>query len=266
MSTTKRIAAISGGNRGIGYEIARRLAQAGLHVIIGSRDEEAGNAAARTLSNDGFEAEALPLDVGSKESILAFVEAIRHKHGGLDVLVNNAGMSMDGFNESVARKTVDTNFYGTMHLTDTVCPMLRHGARIVMVSSGLGEVSGVSGELAAQFMHPELNRDKLSALVESFVNDVAAGNHREMGWPSSAYRVSKISMNAFTRIVARELATDAGKILVNTCCPGWVRTRMGGPGAMRSPEDGAKTPAWLALLPEGGPTGGFFRDEKPIPW
>jgi NAD(P)-dependent dehydrogenase (short-subunit alcohol dehydrogenase family) len=100
--------------------------------------------------------------------------------------------------------------------------------------------------------------------MRRFVAEVAAGTHEASGWPSSAYRVSKIGLNALTRIIASELARDARGILCNAACPGWVRTDMGGPHASRSAEEGAETPVWLALLPSGGPSGGFFRDKKPV--
>jgi carbonyl reductase 1 len=141
-----------------------------------------------------------------------------------------------------------------------------------MVSSGLGELSGVAPALRGAFADPALSREALFALTDRFVAEVASGAYRKSGWPSSAYRVSKIAMNAYVRILARELESprDPRAILVNAACPGWVRTAMGGASAPRSVEAGAKTPLWLALLPvaneAAGPTGGFYRDERPIPW
>jgi carbonyl reductase 1 len=102
--------------------------------------------------------------------------------------------------------------------------------------------------------------------MRSFVDGVAAGTHAAAGWPSSAYRVSKMGVNALAGVLARELAGDPRKILVNAACPGWVRTAMGGAGAPRSVEEGARTPVWLATLPEGGPQGGVFADEQPSDW
>jgi carbonyl reductase 1 len=184
--------------------------------------------------------------------------------GGVDVLVNNAGASPDGFDESVVRRTLEANFLGAMRVTDALLPSMRPGGRVVMVSSGLGSLTGVRGELRARFEDPRLTRDGLLALVEEFPRDVAAGVHERRGWPSNAYRVSKIAMNALVRVMARELEGDPRRILVNAADPGWVRTRMGGRSAPRSVEHGARTPVWLALLPDGGPTGGFFRDENAV--
>jgi NAD(P)-dependent dehydrogenase (short-subunit alcohol dehydrogenase family) len=252
-----RIAVVTGANRGIGHEIARQLVSRGLHVIATSRDEAAGRAAASDIG-----AESRRLDVTRTEDVEEFAAGIP----ALDVLVNNAGVSLNGFDAEVARHTLDANFYGPMRLTDRLLPRMRAGARIVMVSSGLGELAGLPDPLRARFEAQDLEREDLVALVESFVRDVAAGVHARKGWPSSAYRVSKIALNALTRILARELEGDPRAILVNAACPGWVRTRMGGEAAPRSPVEGAQTPVWLAMLPRGGPSGGFFRDEQRIAW
>jgi carbonyl reductase 1 len=254
----RRIAVVTGGNRGIGREIARRLASAGLDVVATGRDPDQGRKAAAEVG-----ARFLPLDVTDAASIGALAASVR---GGLDVLVNNSGISMQGFDADVAKGTLAVNFFGAMNVTDRLLPLMRDGARIVMVSSGMGELSSVSEELRERFLNPALSRSDLVSLVESFIREVAAGTHAKAGWPSSAYRVSKIGLNALTRILARELASDPRHILVNAVCPGWVRTAMGGAGAPRSVEKGGETPAWLALLPEGGPSGGFFRDQREIAW
>lgn len=256
-----RIAVVTGSNRGIGHEIARQLVTSGLRVIATARDATAGAHAAAEIG-----AEFHPLDVASAASIDAFAKHLAQKEGGLDVLIANAGIALEGFNADVARRTVDVNFYGAMHSTDKLLPLLRRGARIVMVSSGMGELSCLGPDLREQFAAPNLDRKTLLALVERFVAEVGAGTHAKSGFPSSAYRVSKVALNAFTRILARELVSDPRGILVNATCPGWVRTRMGGTSAPTSVEAGARTPVWLALLPEGGPSGGFFREQKAIPF
>ncbi len=253
-----RLAVVTGGNRGIGYAIAERLAAEGLDVIATSREPNAGRKAAAAAG-----ARYMPLDVTDERSIASLA---RELGGGIDVLVNNAGISMKGFDAEVARGTLAANFFGAMNVTDALLPLVRTGGRIVMVSSGMGELSCVSDQLRRRFEDPKLSRAELVGLMQQFVGDVAEGTHAEKGWPSSAYRVSKVGLNALTRILARELAGDPRRILVNAACPGWVRTSMGGAGAPRSPEKGAETPVWLALLPEGGPSGGFFRDQRAIPW
>jgi NAD(P)-dependent dehydrogenase (short-subunit alcohol dehydrogenase family) len=254
----KRIAVVTGANRGIGREIARKLVASGLDVVVTARDAADGRAASADVG-----ARYLSLDVTDASSIDALAIELRD---GVDVLVNNAGISMNGFNAEVARRTLDVNFFGAMNVTARLEGLLRTGARIVMVSSGMGELTGVSDALRKRFEDQALTRDGLVSLMESFVRDVGAGTHAKKGWPSSAYRVSKVGLNALTRILARELGGDPRRILVNAACPGWVRTSMGGSSAPRSAEKGAETPAWLALLPEGGPTGGFFRDQLQIPF
>jgi NAD(P)-dependent dehydrogenase (short-subunit alcohol dehydrogenase family) len=256
-----RLAVVTGSNRGIGYEITRQLVKSGLRVIATARDATAGAKAAAEVG-----AEFHALDVASATSIDAFATHLAQKEGGLDVFVANAGIALDGFNADVARRTIDVNFYGAMRLTDKLLPLFRPGARIVMVSSGMGELSGVGPDLREQFAAPNLDRQGLVGLVERFVTEVGAGTHAKSGFPSSAYRVSKVALNAYVRVLARELSSDPRRILVNATCPGWVSTRMGGASAPTSVEDGARTPVWLALLPEGGPSGGFFREQKAIPF
>jgi carbonyl reductase 1 len=245
--TDRRIAIVTGANRGIGQEIARELAARGLEVVATSRVPQRGYAT---------------LDVEDRASIDALARA--HAKPGVDVLVNNAGASFDGFNAAVAARTLAVNFFGAMHLTDAILSSMRPGGRVVMVSSGLGKLSQVGPALRARFSDPALSRGDLVALLESFVQDVASGAHVRHGWPSNAYSISKIGLNALVRVLARELATDPRGILVNSADPGWVRTRMGGSAAPLSVEDGAKTPVYLALLPEGGPTGRFFAHQQPV--
>ena len=156
------------------------------------------------------------------------------------------------------------NFFGAMHLTDALLPSMRPGGRIVMVSSGMGRLSQLGPPLRARFDDPSLTRAGLIELLDSFVHDVGAGVHARRGWPSNAYSVSKVGMNALVRVMAREIDGDSRAILVNSADPGWVRTRMGGRSAPLSVEDGAKTPVYLALLPSGAPSGGFFAHERQI--
>ena len=260
-STDERVALVTGATRGIGEAIARQLARQGHRVIVAGRDVEVGEKVAREL---GGGATFHALDVTDAASIERIADDLK---AGLDVLVNNAGASFDGFDADVARRTLDVNFTGMMRLTDRLLPSLRPKARVVMVSSGMGAVSSLGTELRTEILSPSLDRTQLVAFVDRFVDDVEAKRHDERGWPSNAYRVSKIAMNAYVRILARELAGDPRKILVNAACPGWVRTAMGGSGAPRSPAEGATTPVWLALLPaEDTRSGGLYRDEHAVDW
>jgi NAD(P)-dependent dehydrogenase (short-subunit alcohol dehydrogenase family) len=255
---TQPVALVTGANRGIGLEIARQLHARGMRVFASARLEADATSTAERLG-----AEPLVLDVIRRDHIAALPT---HFRDGLDVLVNNAGIALDGFDAEVARSTLDVNFYGAQNVTDRLLPSLRPGARVVMISSGLGELSHVSPALRARLLDPHLSRQALVDMMESFVRDVASGIHGHAGWPSSAYSVSKVGLNTLTRILARELAGDPRKIQVNAACPGWVRTRMGGKGAPRSVEQGAKTAVSLATRQADGPTGGFFRDEHLAAW
>jgi NAD(P)-dependent dehydrogenase (short-subunit alcohol dehydrogenase family) len=228
------IALVTGANRGIGRETARQLAAKGYSVILSARDEAKAKAAAEDLAREGGDVKALVLDVSDATSIDRAAADITNDPGELDVLVNNAGIGSD-FGVAGAdpdfdaiQRALDTNFFGAYRLTIALLPLLRKSSspRIVSVSSGMGGVA-------------------------------------EMGGWSPGYRVSKASLNAMTRILSTELKDEG--FLVNSACPGFVATDMGGQfGAKKSVEDGASGVVWLATLPDDGPTGGFFRDGKPI--
>jgi NAD(P)-dependent dehydrogenase (short-subunit alcohol dehydrogenase family) len=232
----KRIAVVTGGNKGIGLEICRQLAGQGVRVLLTSRNAAKGEEAADMLRAQKLDVLFHVLDVDSDDSVSVFREYIKKEHGRVDVLVNNAGILADKHSTSVLkaplevfRATLETNFFGALRMCQALVPIMRRGhyGRIVNLSSGLGQLD-------------------------------------EMGDGTPAYRVSKTALNALTRMVAA--ATDGEDILVNSTCPGWVRTDMGGPEAARSVDKGAETAVWLAMLPHGGPSGGFFRDKEPIPW
>ncbi len=258
-------ALVTGANRGLGFETARQLANRGCRVLLTSRDEAAGRAAVGRILRDEKQGrvEYHRLDVTDTVSIEALASRLRDQRVSLDILVNNGAVALDGFDERVARKTIDTNFYGPLRVTDALLPLLADGGTIVMVSSGAGELSILSDPLRSRYADPRLTRKSLIELTEKFVEDVRRGRHTAEGWPTSAYGVSKASLNALVRIMAAELA--GRRIRINAVCPGWVHTDMGGPGAPRSVAQGAASVLWAALL-TANQTGGFFRDGKPIPW
>ncbi len=238
MGTEKRIALVTGGNRGIGFETCRQLGRKGLRVILAARNAAAGERAAGILKSESLEVEFRLLDVTKVETIDACAESIDRDLGRLDVLVNNAGIMRDSSkrgasifqaDRELVRDTFDVNTLGPLMVANALVPLMRRHdyGRIVNVSSGMGQLSEMDG-----------------------------------GYPG--YRISKTALNAVTVILAREL--EGTNIKVNSVCPGWVRTDMGGDKAPRSPEQGADTIVWLATLPEGGPSGGFFRDRKQINW
>ena len=267
VSSVPRTALVTGANRGLGLETARQLAAGGTRVIVTSRVAAAARAAAQALAANAppgsVVALAAPFDVADADGIAAAADRLREEKTKIDVLVNNAGIAMDGFNAEVARRTIEVNFFGPLRVTEALLPLIPDGGTIVMVSSGMGELSGVDAGLRARFTDAALSRDDLAALAREFVADVAAGRYRERGWPSSGYRVSKIALNALVRVWAPELA--AHRIIINAVCPGWVRTDMGGRGASRGVEKGAASIVWAATR-VGEPTGGFFRDGRSIEW
>jgi carbonyl reductase 1 len=258
MSLSGRVALVTGGGRGIGRAVAVRLAREGSRVVVAGRTESEIEEVAGAIGGV-----AVAMDVADRASLQSGLAAIAERAGRIDVLVNNAGIALDGINADVARRTLDVNFFGAMRATDALLPRIPSGGNIVMVSSGMGESSCLAPPLRKRILAPDLTRDQLALLMESFVRDVERGRHTEAGWPSSAYRVSKVGLNALTRILARELSGRS--IRVNAVCPGWVRTDMGGAGASRPVDEGAASIVWAATT-EDAPTGGFFRDGRAIPW
>jgi carbonyl reductase 1 len=252
---------VTGASRGLGRETCRQLLRRGLRVIATARDE-AGRAAVRALAGPGFALEDELLDVEDPASVAGLAARLEAGERRIDVLVNNAGIAMNGFDAEVARRTVDVNFTGALRVTDAVLPRMSRGGVVVMVSSGGGELHGLGPTVKARLGEPVLTRADVIDAMKAFVDDVAAGRHREACWPSSAYKVSKAGMNALVRALAPELG--ARGIRINAVCPGWVRTDMGGEHASRSVEDGAASIVWATS--EQGPTGGFYRDGEAIPW
>jgi NAD(P)-dependent dehydrogenase (short-subunit alcohol dehydrogenase family) len=259
-----RFALVTGANRGLGLETCRKLAARGWQIGLTSRDPRSGEKAARELRAESAEVKFFPLNVADVASIRALAAHAREAWPPIDALVNNAGVLLDRLDAANARRTLDTNFYGPMRLTDEISDRLVQSSNVVMVSSGMGDLSGFPAPLRARFADPALTRERLVELVEAFIGDVASGTLRRSGWPSDAYRVSKAALNALTRLLAEELAPRG--IHVNAVCPGWVRTDMGGAGAPRSIDRGAEGIAWAAALGPDGPSGGYFRDGHPIEW
>jgi NAD(P)-dependent dehydrogenase (short-subunit alcohol dehydrogenase family) len=264
VKTEGKTALVTGANRGLGLETSRELAERGFVVILTGRSAADAASAAHALGNGSGRVAGRELDVSSDASVARLAAELGAEGVRIDVLVNNAGVALDGFDADVARRTLEVNYRGVRRVTDALLPLVVDGGSIVNVSSGMGELSALPVSLRRRFADPALDRDGIDALVESFLCAVAEGSHVEQGWPSNAYRVSKVALNAFTRIVADELAPRA--IRVNAVCPGWVKTRMGGQAASRSVREGASGIVWAATRGGDGPNGGFFRDGRPIAW
>ena len=234
MADKPRVALVTGANRGIGFEVCRQLAQRGFVVVLTARDADKAGAAAAKLTSIGH-VEPAVLDVSDARSIERAVAEISNRHDHLDVLINNAGINYDTWQtaanadiDGTIVETIRTNLLGPWRMCQAFLPLLR--------KSNAGRIVNVSSE---------------------------SGSLAHMGAGPPAYQVTKAALNALTRTLAGELR-DA-HILVNAVCPGWVATDMGGSGG-RPVSDGAAGIVWAATLPENGPTGGFFRDGKPLPW
>lgn len=256
-----KTALVTGANRGIGLEVCRELGRRDHVVWLGARELERGERAASELRAEGIDARAIAVDVSSRESVRELGERRRADRWKLDALVNNAGVSLSGFDADVAAATLETNFYGAMRVTDALLDGLGAGACVVNVSSGMGELRMLGPEPRRE-LEQVSDRARLLELMQEFVRDVRAGRHSRRGWPSNAYSVSKAALNAFTRV----LAAEQPRLRVNSVCPDWVRTSMGGSAAPRSPVEGAAGIVWAATLPPDAPSGGFFRDARRIPW
>ncbi|MBN1206646.1 MAG: SDR family oxidoreductase [Myxococcaceae bacterium] len=263
MATEKGAVLVTGGNRGIGLEVCRQLGRRGMRVLLTAKESAAGEAATGALRSEGLDVIFEPLDVASQESIDALAARLAQREQRLAALVNNAAITLDGFGADVAERTSAVNFFGAWRLTERLLPLLEEHGRLVMVSTGSGELANLPPEIRRRF-DPPPSKEALAALVREFVEDVRSGQYARKGWPRSAYRISKAALNALTRRLAEEL--KGRRVLVNAVCPGWVRTRMGGSSAPRTAEQGADTIVWAALLPPEGPTGVFFRDREPIDW
>ena len=239
----QKVAIVTGANRGIGLEICRQLGrQEDLLVLVTSRDQQKGVMVCEQLRDEGLNVRYHQLDVNDPKSIKTLAQDVENEFGRCDILVNNAGILPDAVvrpgdsfpsvfraDPQTITKAMATNVYGPLLLCQALVPLMKKNkfGRIVNLSSGMGQLADMNG-----------------------------------GYP--AYRISKASLNALTRILADELQEE--NILVNTMCPGWVKTDMGGPNATREIADGADTAVWLAMLPDNGPSGRFFRDRQEMPW
>jgi NAD(P)-dependent dehydrogenase (short-subunit alcohol dehydrogenase family) len=229
-----KTALVTGANKGIGYEVARQLAARGFHVFLGARDPDKGRRAADAITKAGRKVTFVQIEVSDPKSVLAAAHELAKHADHLDVLVNNAGIIVDGdadilsFAEESIRETFETNTLGPLRVTRAFAPLLVKSdePRVINVSSGGGQLTDGAD-----------------------------------GW-APAYCISKTALNGVTA----QLAVALKQCAVNSVCPGWVHTDMGGPSAPRTPEQGADTIVWLATEAPHELTGQFLRDRQPIPW
>lgn len=247
---SEKIALVTGANKGIGLETARQLAQKGIKVYIGARDEVRGKQAEQKLKDEGLDVKFLHLDVDNPETHKSAANTILEQYGKLDILVNNAAVSLDTQNSEnrnisnvsetpieIIKKTFDTNFFNLIQLTQTLLPLIK--------KSNAGRIVNVSSMLGSSTLHSN---------PESFIYH----------YKIPAYNISKSALNAFTTHLAYELKDT--NIKVNAVHPGHVKTDMGGEQAPMEIEDGAKTSVYYATIDNNGPTGGFFFNQDRLPW
>jgi NAD(P)-dependent dehydrogenase (short-subunit alcohol dehydrogenase family) len=247
MSTQQsKVAFISGGNRGIGFETAKKLGEAGIAVVIGVRDVAKGEVAAKDLIAQGIKAEAVNYDAADSRSADAVYQYLDHKYGKLDILINNAGaLKEEAFGKNVSstvtqevlKETFQTNLFAVVELTQKLLPLIK--------KAPAGRIVNLSSILGSQTLHS----------MENSPIDSAKG---------LAYNASKTALNVFTIHLAHELRGTS--IKVNSAHPGWVKTELGGPHAPMEVSDSWKTSVRLATLDEDGPTGGFFHESDALPW
>src|SRR5947199_6401222 len=239
-------ALVTGANRGLGLETSNQLRAKGFRVILTSRDEKKGTASVRGLDPAGRDVAYHQLDITDAASISAVAHDLPGLASRLDLLVNNAGIGSWGADRRASVRTIATNYFGSRDVTDALLPFIPDGGRIVMVSSGLGELSYMGRDLRPRFEDPSLTRPSLDSLVNSYLSDLEKGEAKSEGWPS-AYSVSKVAMNALTRILARQLPPR--KIHGHSVCPGRARAAMGGPRAPPSAAGAARAPLPAPLPP-----------------
>ncbi|KAJ0052547.1 hypothetical protein Pint_00382 [Pistacia integerrima] len=280
---TRRIAVVTGANRGIGLEICRQLASNGIMVVLTARDEKKGLEAFEKLKKSGYHHVVFhQLDVADPASITSLADFITSQFGKLDILVNNAGISGAVFRDDasahikegapikwnlimtqsyeLAEECLQINYYGAKSMCEALIPLLQLSTspRIVNVSSTLGKLQYVTNEWAKGVLRDveNLTTEGVDEILRQYLNDYKEGLLETKGWPGflSAYILSKAAMSAYTRILAKKYPT----FCINCVCPGYVKTEMNHNTGILSVEDGAESCVRLALLPIGGPSGLFF--------
>lgn len=264
------VAVVTGANRGIGHALAARLAEHGLTVVLTARDDERGEAAAAPLRERGLLVVFRRLDVADAASVAGFAAWLRDAVGGLDILVNNAAVSFNEIDTNSvehAETVLRTNFYGAKMLTEALLPLFRRSpatSRILNISSQLGLLNKVSNPSLKSLLQDEesLTETKIEGMVSQFLGQVKDGTWREHRWPKvwTDYSVSKLALNAYSRVLARRLQASGERVSVNCFCPGFTRTDMTRGWGKRTAEEVAEVGARLALLPPAElPTGTFFK-------
>ncbi|CAK9199887.1 unnamed protein product [Sphagnum troendelagicum] len=282
----ERYVVVTGANKGIGLGIVRQLAKEGITVVLTARDASRGNVALESLKSQGLHnVNFHPLDVASQESILALAEWLHKTYGGIDILINNAGIA--NTDEDITFETVkpvlDTNYFGVKNVTKALLPLLRDdtpgGARVIVVAAIIGQLKHLENKDYVKTLsdREHITEDFVDSFVNHYLKDVVDGSQKEGGWPNwsntpfgrpvESYAVSKVAVIAYISALHNTLVAQPGsgkKINVFSCCPGWVATDLNNNRGTKTVEEGADTPVWLALhSPEEG-IGKFWTERKVV--
>ncbi|KAJ0304883.1 hypothetical protein COL5a_004369 [Colletotrichum fioriniae] len=287
--TYSRVGVVTGANKGIGFAVVRQLAlqypnshlnNGSLLIYLTARDKSRGEQAlskiqgdadlkqAKALSTHGGAADIKyqQLDISDSSSISNLAAFLKKEHpDGVDFIINNAGIAMQGFDSNVVKNTLACNYYGTLEATRAWIPIMKPDGRIVNVASVSGSLSKYSPEIKQRFLDAQSVSD-VTKLMEDFTAAVDKGTQEKQGWPSAAYAVSKAGEIGMTKAIAKELQDKGSKLLVNSCHPGYVVTDMTRGGGTKTPDEGAQTPVHLAIADIGGKTGEYWSDEKVARW
>ncbi|KAL1605317.1 hypothetical protein SLS60_004865 [Paraconiothyrium brasiliense] len=249
-------------------------------IYLTARDQGRGEAALKDIHNDvqlqkakvlksgGGESEIKyhQLDITDRRSVESFAAYLKQEHGdGIDFVINNAGIALNGFDANVVQTTLGCNYYDTMRACHMFLPLLKPAGRIVNVASMSGHLNKYTDDVRNRFLTANSESD-ITSIMKDFASAVQAGKEKEAGFPSAAYAVSKAGLIGATKALARAEEEKGSKIVVNACCPGYVNTDMTKGNGTKSPDEGAQTPVLLALGDIKGATGGFWQHEKPIEW
>ncbi|KAM3606468.1 uncharacterized protein V6R79_017109 [Siganus canaliculatus] len=274
---TARVAVVTGGNRGIGLAIVRALCkQLKGDVYLTARDVSRGEEAVKCLTSEGLNPMFHQLDINDVNSVATAASFFKEKYGGVDILVNNAGIAFRVADPAPfavqAEETLKTNFFATRDMLTHFLPIIKPGGRVVNMSSLSGNkaLSRCKPELQERFRSEDITEEELVGLMQRFVEEAKKGAHKQDGWAESAYGTACIGLTTLSGILARRLSEERSDdgILLNACCPGYVRTDMSSQTGNKSPDEGAVTPVYAALLPPGAtqPHGKFISEKEVHPW
>ncbi|KAF9698145.1 hypothetical protein EKO04_003732 [Ascochyta lentis] len=284
-----RIGVVTGANKGVGLAIVRQLAlqypssplnNGPFLIYLTARDKGRGEAALAQLEQDAQlkQAKALKADGGLAEikyhhlditdnaSIESLAKHLKEAHtDGIDFVINNAGIALNGFDSQIVKETLHTNYYNTLLACHALLPALKPTGRIVNVASSAGALSKYSDSVRARFLESK-TEDDVTSIMKDFASAVEQGKEKDAGFPSAAYATSKAGCIGGTKALARKEKESGSKRLINACCPGYVNTDMTKGNGTKTPDEGAQTPVLLAIQDIGGKTGQFWRDEKVVEW